>query len=233
MFERSELAETYATEIICLILEDWLFFYISACEEKFTLIAADWESCCFWPNAMRLRSASFEGIWTADDQWVHEKLHQLLKPQPSSKMNPSSWYCITWSKLKLVLLPKQLITVTIRVRRWYMLGRVHSSEAIWRLKEILHDFTLPCVTLLWFVSCWSSLFVGLVSLMGICSWVCMWMLGVCVMHVLLMDECSGSDLTLLIWFGCWKELRLVNVCLEELREPACDKLLLSIVFSQV
>lgn len=85
-----------------------------------------------------------------------------------------------------------------------------------------------------YVQCFCFCFFFFLLLLSTCSCISTWAWDVCVMHVLLLkDERRSSDLALLVWFRCWKELRLETVCLKALWKPACDKLPLSTVFSQV
>lgn len=138
----------------------------------FSLIAAaDLEPCWFWPNAMRLRSTSFEGIWTVDVQWVHEKFHQLSKlqePMPlidaASLMSNSN--CCYYSSS---------ITVTIRVRRLVWVQRFFRD-----LKKSYIRLDLAIVRCCWF-SYFVNLFFPFKLFFCLCvhasaceCWVCIW-----------------------------------------------------------
>lgn len=150
----------------------------------------------------------------------------------------------------LLLLPKQLITVTIRVRRWYILVGFQGLETLWRLKEILGDCTLLsllfCAMLLFFFLWLCFIYIFLISylfiiffftffLLDTCSCTSTWVLDVCMMHILLLkDENHGAcDLALLIWFRCWQELGQESRCLKAWWKPVSDDLPFSTVFSQV
>ena len=124
---------------------------------------------------------------------MHEKLHQLFKPRLSPRTDSSNGCCTTQDKLKLLLLPKQLISVT---------GSEDDTFGCRSTVKRLFGDIKKSYMIVPEVQCFFWVFVWL-FLLSTCSCISTWVLDVCVIHVLLLkDECCGSDLALSVWFRC-------------------------------
>lgn len=142
----------------------------------------------------------------------HSSPQELIPPTDAVWLGTNSSCCYCPSSLSLWQLGSEDDTFWCRSRLQRLFGDLKKSYMI-----------VPCSYVWCFVLVFCYLFMPQHMGTG-----CM-----CDARMLLKDECRNSNLALLVWFRCWKELRLESRCFKALWKPACEKLPLSTMFSQV